>query len=82
MTSMTAESLRPASLSALMTDPARGRARGTSLWQGAFQRLRRNPSAIAGALIVAAFVLVAVFAPLLAPYEPGHARVVGQVTPT
>ena len=40
---------------------------GTSLWRGALQRLVRDPFAILGALIVLAFVLVAVFAPLIAP---------------
>lgn len=43
---------------------------GESLWRGAFRRLRRNPMAIIGASIMGLFVLVAVFAPLLAPYEP------------
>ena len=33
--------------------------RGLSLWRGAWQRLRRNPTAIAGALIVLAFVVIA-----------------------
>ncbi len=55
---------------------------GVSLWRGAFRRVRRNPSAIAGAIIVAVFVLVAVFAPLLTPYAPGSAEWSGQVTPT
>ncbi len=36
----------------------------------AFHRLIRNPGAIAGAVIVTAFVIVALFAPLLAPYSP------------
>jgi peptide/nickel transport system permease protein len=36
----------------------------------AFHRLVRNPGAIAGAVIVTAFVFVALFAPLLAPYSP------------
>lgn len=39
--------------------------RGTLL-----RRLRRNPSAIIGASIILAFVLVAVLAPILAPYSP------------
>ena len=43
---------------------------GESLWRGAFKRLRRNPSAIAGAVIIALFILVAIFAEVLAPYEP------------
>jgi peptide/nickel transport system permease protein len=55
---------------------------GVSLWRGAFRRVRRNPSAIAGAIIVAAFVVIAVAAPLLTPYAPGSAEWSGQVTPT
>jgi peptide/nickel transport system permease protein len=56
--------------------------RGTSLWWGAFRRLRRNPSAIIGAAIVAMLVLIAVFAPLLAPYEPATSEWIDQVTPS
>ncbi len=56
--------------------------KGLSLWRGAWQRLRRNPSAIAGALIVLTFVVIAIAAPLLAPYEPGSAQWSGEVTPT
>ena len=55
---------------------------GTSLWKGAFQRLLRDPFAIVGAIIVVIFVLVAVFAPLLAPYEPAGAQWGNQVTPS
>ena len=55
---------------------------GVGLWRGAFRRMRRDPTAIAGALIVLAFVLVAVFAPLLTTYQPGSAEWSGQVTPT
>lgn len=55
--------------------------RGTSLWQGAFRRLRRNPSAIIGASIVAVLVLIAVFAPLLTPYEPASSQWIDEVTP-
>lgn len=40
------------------------------LWNEAFYRLIRNPGAIVGAVIVVTFVVVAVFAPLLAPYPP------------
>ena len=56
--------------------------RGLSLWRGAWQRLRRNPTAIAGALIVLAFVVIAIIAPLLTPYEPASTQWSGQVTPT
>lgn len=56
--------------------------RGTSLWRGAFRRLRRNPSAVIGVIIVAALVLVAVFAPLLTPYEPASSEWIDEVTPS
>jgi peptide/nickel transport system permease protein len=41
-----------------------------SLRRDAWQRLRRNPSAILGAALVVAFVLVAILAPWLAPKSP------------
>ena len=40
------------------------------LWNEALYRLVRNPGAIVGAVIVTAFVVVALFAPVLAPYSP------------
>ena len=40
------------------------------LWREAWRRLRRNPAAIVGLLLVLAFVIAALFAPLLAPYGP------------
>jgi peptide/nickel transport system permease protein len=43
---------------------------GTGLWSDAWFRLRRNPAAILGALIVAVLIVVAIFAPLIAPYGP------------
>jgi peptide/nickel transport system permease protein len=43
---------------------------GLSLTKSAFRRLRRDPVAIAGAIIVVLFLLVAAFAPLLAPRDP------------
>ena len=72
---------RPQALAQLMGDGVADD-RGTSLWRGAFHRLRRNPSAIIGAVIVALFVLVAVFAPLIAPYRPASSEWIEQVTPS
>ncbi len=43
---------------------------GGGVVREAFQRLRRNPSAITGFVLIVLFVLVALFAPLLAPYDP------------
>jgi peptide/nickel transport system permease protein len=71
---------RPESLSRLM-DTSVSDERGTSLWQGAFRRLRRNPGAIIGAVIVLAFILVSIFAPLIAPYAPAKSQWIDQVTP-
>lgn len=42
----------------------------TSLWQDALRRLLRNKLAIVGMVILAAFLLSAIFAPWLAPYDP------------
>ncbi len=43
---------------------------GESLLRSAVRRLRRNPVAIIGAVIVVLFLLVAVFAPWLTPRDP------------
>ncbi|SDE65327.1 ABC transporter permease [Auraticoccus monumenti] len=56
--------------------------KGTSLWAGALQRMRRNPTAILGAVIVLGFVLVALLAPVLAPYEPASTEWIAMVTPS
>lgn len=43
---------------------------GVSLLRDAFQRLRHNPVAIIGASIVLVLILMAIFAPLIAPHDP------------
>jgi peptide/nickel transport system permease protein len=40
------------------------------LWSDAWRRLRRNPAAIVGFVLVGFFVFLAIFAPLIAPYGP------------
>ena len=42
----------------------------SGLWREAWSRLRRNPGAIIGFTLVVFFVVVAVFAPWIAPYSP------------
>jgi len=42
----------------------------SGLWRDAWRRLRRNPGAITGAVIISIFILVAALAPVLAPYDP------------
>lgn len=87
---MTAESLptpeevavrRPQSLIDAMGDRGAENETGTSLWVGALKRMMRDPAAILGAVIMLAFVLVAVFAPLLAPYQPGSTQWANQISP-
>ena len=42
----------------------------SGLWTEAWHRLRRNPGAIIGGVLVALFVVVALFAPVIAPENP------------
>jgi peptide/nickel transport system permease protein len=42
----------------------------SGLWRDAWFRLRRNPGAVAGFVLVGAFVVLAIFAPLIAPHDP------------
>ncbi len=43
---------------------------GGGLWIEGWRRLRRNKAALAGFAVIGLFVSVALFAPLLAPYDP------------
>ena len=42
----------------------------SGLWRDAWFRLRRNPGALVGFALVCVFVALAIFAPLVAPYDP------------
>lgn len=42
----------------------------TGLWRDAFRRVMRNPGAMFGVFVIGFFTFVAIFAPLLAPYDP------------
>jgi peptide/nickel transport system permease protein len=44
--------------------------RGGGLWVDAWSRLRRNPGALVGFFLVGAFIVIAIFAPLIAPLDP------------
>ena len=73
-------------LAPTLSSPAPGaddsNAPGTSLWLGAWRRLRRNPAAIIGGALILAFVLVAVFAPLIAQYPANSTRWSNEVSLT
>ncbi|MGY2127053.1 ABC transporter permease [Blastococcus sp. SYSU DS0617] len=54
---------------------------GLSLTRSAFNRLRRDPVAIIGAVIVLIFLVVAAFAPLLAPKDPVTQYLLSEIRP-
>ncbi|MEU2946789.1 ABC transporter permease [Nocardiopsis alba] len=54
---------------------------GAGVWREAFRRMSRSPMAISGAVIVAVFLLVALFSPLIAPYSPTSQAWGGEVFP-
>ncbi|MGY1709411.1 ABC transporter permease [Geodermatophilus sp. SYSU D00758] len=54
---------------------------GLSLTRSAFRRLRRNPVAITGAVIVVVFLVVAAFAPWLAPRDPLAQTLLSEIRP-
>lgn len=55
---------------------------GGGFWRDVFRRLRRNPSAWVGAAVIAVFLLVALLAPVLAPYGPTALPGQRFITPT
>jgi peptide/nickel transport system permease protein len=54
---------------------------GLSLTRSAFRRLRRDPVAIIGAVLVVVFLVVAAFAPLLAPKDPLTQYLISEIRP-
>src|SRR5262249_60809083 len=48
--------------------------RASGFWADTLYRVVRNRAAVAGGLVVALFVVVALFAPVLAPYDPLKGR--------
>jgi peptide/nickel transport system permease protein len=54
----------------------------SSLTREAWRRISQNPLAIAGGAIIVFFVLIAVFAPMLAPFNPRSNAWFDQIRPT
>ncbi|PRY60272.1 peptide/nickel transport system permease protein [Knoellia remsis] len=54
---------------------------GVSLVASAWQRLRRNPVFLIGLTITTLFVLLAIFAPLIAPHDPADPILLPEVRP-
>ena len=55
--------------------------RAIGLWTDAFRRMRRSPAAIIGGTIVGFFVLMAIFAPFLAPFDPTRGNLADSYLP-
>ncbi len=51
------------------------------LWRDAFRRLLRNGPAIVGLVLIAIFVVGAVFAPIIAPYDPTVGNLMNSMKP-
>jgi oligopeptide transport system permease protein len=64
----------PGALAALGAETEEWTRPHTSLWLDAWRRLSRNKLALLGLFVVTSFVLIAIFAPLIAPY--GESEVV------
>lgn len=62
----------PSALSGALNRKSRG------LWSDAWRRLRRNKAATAGVIYIVLICLVAIFAPLIAPYNPNFASATAQ----
>jgi len=58
-----------------------GEAAGVSLIASAWRRLRRNPVFLLGLAITLAFVLLAIFSPLIAPHDPTARLLIDKVRP-
>jgi len=58
-----------------MSDPARAAApRGSGFWADTLHRVVRNRAAVTGGTVVVLFIAVALFAPVLSPYDPLKGR--------
>jgi ABC-type dipeptide/oligopeptide/nickel transport system permease subunit len=52
-----------------------------SLWHDTWRRLSQNRAAVVGLIMVTIFLLVAIFAPLLAPYDPAEINLAAILQP-
>lgn len=61
--------------------PSPPMARSSGYWSGVAQRVARNPVAMAALVVIVALILMAVFAPLLAPADPFKAAMLRRLKP-
>ena len=81
MTSMTSPGDRKkARIDALAEAGTLSDEEGVSLWKSAWLRLRTDPVFLLGAVIVVAFVILAIIAPWVAPHDPAARDLIAQRT--
>jgi peptide/nickel transport system permease protein len=56
-------------------------AKSPGFWSGVFRRLCRDPVALAALGVIVLLLLMAIFAPYLAPYDPGKGSVIRRLKP-
>lgn len=61
--------------------PLQKKAPKRSRWASFLKKLAKNKSAIAGAIVVLIFFVLAIFAPLIAPYDPTHIEMSKKLDP-
>jgi peptide/nickel transport system permease protein len=61
--------------------PVAAPARTQGYWGGVFKRLRRDKVALACALVLLTILLMAIFAPLVAPADPAKASILNRLLP-
>jgi peptide/nickel transport system permease protein len=66
---------------AAVSRPIEQQERSVGLWGDAFRRMRRSPSAIIGGFLITVFVLMAIFAPFIAPYDPAQGSLASSYLP-
>lgn len=55
--------------------------KGRSLWQDAWKRLKKNPTAMFGLFIIIFLGIIAIFAPIIAPYDPSEINLLETIQP-
>src|SRR4029077_18236548 len=64
-----------------LEEPAARATRVRGYWQSVFYRLRHDPVTLVFAALVLLIVLAAIFAPLLAPFDPYKENIAGRLKP-
>ncbi|AWB90852.1 ABC transporter permease [Aeromicrobium chenweiae] len=79
---MTADITPTSTVPDLAPAPAASASQGSpSTWRAVLRALRRNKVAMAAAIILALVVLIGIFAPLIAPYDPSTQHLVDRLKP-